>query len=234
MRQGLLLEPLLVGLIVVALAAVYIARHPDPATRARFLRLLGFWLVAAIAGFFGLFLVGETFSDPGGWAAVGLTAAWAVPLAACCLVVWWRPAWGAWLVSVLSAAVLAGDLWIAVDPSAFRDVEERTGPVQAVVTLALAAAVALLGRWRTRTAGVLLLLLGAGAALTARGAVGGGAAMVIVVGPLIVAGALYLVSAAVGARAPTGGPGAGGSGGEGVEDRAEVLGEPPGAESKAG
>ena len=67
--------------IIVILAAVFLARQPDPQKRARILRQAGFGMTALTTAFFGLFVVGETFTDPGGWEALGLVAAWAVPSA---------------------------------------------------------------------------------------------------------------------------------------------------------
>ena len=87
--------------IIVILAVVFLARQPDPQQRARILKRAGFGVMAFITAFFGLFVVGETFSDPGGWKALGLVAAWAVPLAALAAVAWWRPDWAARLFTVL-------------------------------------------------------------------------------------------------------------------------------------
>lgn len=206
MRHGFaLLVPIVGGLVLVALAIGYFVRHPDPVQRARFLRLTGFWLIAGVTGFFGLFVVGETASDPGGWTAVWLIAACVVPLAACCLLAWRRPDAGTRLLAVLTAALLAVDVWVAISPGTLRDFENRTGPVQAVAIFAVAAAVAVLGLTRTRTAGILLVLLGAGAWLSSMSSVGGGAALAIVAGPLLLGGALYLASAALRPRPPADG-----------------------------
>ncbi|MGZ4626780.1 MAG: hypothetical protein ACXV3S_10930 [Kineosporiaceae bacterium] len=224
MRQALMLIPLvLVGVVLAGVVLGYVVRHPDPGMRARFLRLTGFWLVAAVAGFFGLFVVGEMVTDPGGWTAVWLIAAFVVPLAFCCLLAWRRPDAGTWLLAVLTAALLAVDVWSAIDPGALRDLENRMGPVQAIAVLGVGAAVGVLGLTRTRAAGIMLVLLGAGAWLSV-GGVGGAAALAIVSGPLLLGGVLYPVSAAVAGGARPDGPAPDGSGGEGVEDRADVVG----------
>ena len=234
MRQGFaLLVPIVIGLALAGVVIGYFVRHPDPGRRARFLQLTGFWLVAGVTGFFGLFVVGETASDPGGWTAVWLIAACVVPLAVCCLLAWRRPDAGTWLLAVLTAALLAVDVWVAISPGALRDFEDRTGPVQAVAIFAVAAAVAVLGLRRTRVAGIMLVLLGAGAWVSGIGGVGGGAALAIVGGPLLLGGVLYLVSAAVAERSRPVGPPPDRPGGEGVEDRADVVGEAPGGQSEA-
>jgi hypothetical protein len=127
MRQGFaLLVPMVIGLVLVGVWIGYLVRQPDPGRRARFLRLTGFWLVAGITGFFGLFVVGEMASDPGGWTAVWLIAACVFPLAACCLVAWRQPEAGTWLLAVLTAALLAVDVWVAI--SRGRCATSRTAP----------------------------------------------------------------------------------------------------------
>ena len=235
MRQGFaLLVPIVIGLALVGVVIGYLVRHPDPVRRARFLRLTGFWLVVGVTGFFGLFVVGEMAGDPGGWTAVWLIAACVLPLAACCLVAWRWPVAGTWLLAVLTAALLAVDVWVAISPGALREFEDRTGPVQAVAVFAVGAAVAVLGLRRTRVAGILLVLLGAGAWVSGIGGVGGGAALAIVGAPLLLGGVLYLVSAAVAGRARPVGPPPDRSGGEGVEDGADVVGEAPGVSPKFG
>ena len=234
MRQGFaLLVPIVIGLALVGVVIGYLVRHPDPVRRARFLRLTGFWLVVGVTGFFGLFVVGEMAGDPGGWTAVWLIAACVLPLAACCLVAWRWPVAGTWLLAVLTAALLAVDVWVAISPGALREFEDRTGPVQAVAVFAVGAAVAVLGLRRTRVAGILLVLLGAGAWVSGIGGVGGGAALAIVGAPLLLGGVLYLVSAAVAGRARPVDLPPDRSGGEGVEDRADVVGEAPEGRSEA-
>ena len=79
--------------VIVILVATCLARLPDPQKRARILKRTGFGVMAFITASFGLFIVGETFTDPGGWQAFGLVAAWAVPLTALAAAAWWRPGW---------------------------------------------------------------------------------------------------------------------------------------------
>ena len=68
----------LVVVMALTLAVLFIW-HRDRSSRARFLRRAGFILMALITFFFGAFIVGETFTDPGGWEAAGLVALWVVP-----------------------------------------------------------------------------------------------------------------------------------------------------------
>jgi hypothetical protein len=206
----LLTAPLLL-LVVAALAAAVAVplfrAHPDSAWRARFLRRAGFGLVVGVAGFFGLFVVGETFTDPGGWRAVVLVATWSVPLALSCLVAWRWPDGGTWLLGALTAALLAWDVWFALDPTLWRGIEDRNGPLHAIATLALATAVAVLGLKRSRTAGVLLLLVSGGSLLALGAGAGGAAVLTILTSPVLLAGVLFLLAAHLGSRPPSGPPG---------------------------
>ena len=145
------------------------------------------------------FVIGETVSDPGGWAAVGLIAAWAVPLAACMLVAWRWPEAGTWLLGVLTAALLVGAVWFAVDPAAWRQVENSVGPVRALATLVVTGGLAVLGLRRTGVAGILLVGAAAVPVLLDSGR-GGASSLTLVAVPGIVAGVLYLLAAAAGDR----------------------------------
>jgi hypothetical protein len=68
--------------VVLILVAALAARQPDRAARARILRRAGFGVVAFVTAFFGLFVAGEAFTDPGrlGGAGVGRRLAAAVAL----------------------------------------------------------------------------------------------------------------------------------------------------------
>ena len=95
--------------------------------------------------FFGAFIIGDTFTDPGGWKAAGLVAAWAVPLAGLTALSWFCPGWAAYVFAVLSAAVIGVSIWFALDPQAWRSFENQHGPIRAVITFILVAAMAVLG-----------------------------------------------------------------------------------------
>jgi hypothetical protein len=198
MRQGLLLG---VGVLVVAVVLIAGTRGQEPAAAARFLRWAGFGLVAAVAGFFALFVVGDTLTDPGGWRGVALVAAWLLPLAACCAIAWWRPDAGVLLLAVLTAVVLAWDVWVAIAPTAWRRFEDENGPVHAIAVLAVTAAVALLGLNRTRAAGVLLVLIGAGDLLALIQPAGGATVLAFLTAVPLISGVFYLISATMAARA---------------------------------
>jgi hypothetical protein len=164
--------------------------------RARFLKWAGFTLMALSTFFFGAFVVGETFTDPGGWKAVGLVAAWVVPLAMLAAVAWYRPGWAVRICAVLTAAVIGMSIWFAVSP-------RGKGPSDVVLTFALTAAIALLGLKRTAAAGVLLLIAGIVPVAVSSLRFGGYGSLAAVSSAPAITGVLYLLSAhMVGRAAP--------------------------------
>jgi hypothetical protein len=187
--------PLVVG--VVLLVVVYLVRH-GRTSWSRFLKRAGFALMALITFFFGAFIVGETFTDPGGWEAAGLVALWAVPLVGGALVAWYRPDRAVRIFGVLIAAVIGMSIWFAIDPEGWRSFENHNGPIRAVIVFALSSAIAALGLKRTKIAGWMLLVLGIVPILVSSiGSSLGSASLVAVSSPGVIAGALYVLSAAI-------------------------------------
>jgi hypothetical protein len=157
---------------------------------ARFLKWAGFAVMALSTLIAGAFIVGETLSDPGGWKAVGLVAAWAFPLAVLAALAWYRQDWAVPVFAVLTAAVIGMSIWFAVSP-------RGRGPTDAILTFALAAAIAVLGLKRTGVAGLLLLIVGivpVAVSSLVRGHGGFGSLAAVSFAP-IVTGILYLLSA---------------------------------------
>ncbi len=173
--------------------------------RATLPRRTGFVLMAVITVVFGLFVIGDTLTDPGGWAAVGLIALWAVPMAALCGLVWLRPDWATRVLGVLAGLLVVASIWFAVAPGAFRSFENQHGPVRAIAVWVVAAAAALLGLKRTMAAGIILLVIGAAPLLIASARFGGFASLAVVTAPTVIAGALYLWSAVLASRTGSGG-----------------------------
>lgn len=186
---------LLVAVLAVAAVTALLLGRGDPGRRATILRRLGFGLIAFETAFFGSFVVAETLADPGGRRAIGLIAAWLVPLAVLCALAWRRPDVATWVLGALTVVVVAGSIWFAVDPQGWRTLENDVGPVRAIAPFVIVAALGVLGLARTRTAGVLLLVAGGVPVLL--GSVGrGGLSSLAVVGvPAVVAGALYVAAA---------------------------------------
>jgi len=191
--------PILV--VIVAVAVALVVRQQDPVQRARILRRAGVGVEAFVTELFGLFVAGETVTDPGGGKGVGLVAAWALPLVGLAAVAWYRPDWAARLFAVLVAAVIGVSVWFAVDPAGWRVFEDRHGPIRAIISFVLAAAVALLGVKRTAVAGVLLLVLGVVPVMVSSlGSQLGFASLAVVSSAPVIAGVLYLWSAVLAGR----------------------------------
>ena len=188
---------LLLLLVIIVIGAVYFAKHRDPADRARFLRLAAFRLMAFAAAVFAIFVIGETISDPGGWAAAGLIALWLIPLGALGALGWFRPDVAVALFAGLTVAVVAIAAWAAADSQAWRSFEDHNGPIRTIAVFVLTAVIALLGLKRPLAAGVLLVVLGIVPLVVSRlgdlttGSLG------IATTPGLVAGVLYLLAAAL-------------------------------------
>jgi hypothetical protein len=197
----------IVAAIAIAVLIVAVVRHPDPARRAAVLRRAGFGLMALSAFFFGAFLIGDAFADPGGWEAAGLVAAWAVPLAGLAALSWLRPGWAIYVFAALTAAVIGVSIWFALNPEGWRSFEDRHGPIRAVLTFVLVTALALLGLKRTAAAGILLLAVGIiPVAVSSLGSFLGFASLSVVSAAPVITGVLYLVSAHLAGRpAPSAG-----------------------------
>jgi hypothetical protein len=140
-------------------------------------------------------------ADPGGWEAAALIASWAVPLAVLDTFTWYRPAWAVRVFAFLIAAAIGLSVWFAVDPSGWRAFENRNGPVRDIVVFALSAAIAVLGLKRTAAAGIMLVVVGV-VPVTVSSLAGnaGLPSLLLVSSPPVIAGILFLLSAAMTAR----------------------------------
>lgn len=174
---------------------------------AKLLKYSAFALMALFGAFGTLFVIGEVFADPGGWAAVGLAAAGVLPTLALIVyaVVRKDRAWRVFVViTVLVAATTLLEETVGIVP------RDGVGPVMAVGVFALGFALAFLGLHLPRLAGALMIIL-AGVQLAAIvlgemtrdgqadgrpiSAVLTGSSGVMVV-PLLVVGALFVASGA--------------------------------------
>ena len=160
--------------------------------------------VMAVFGLFGtLFVAGETFADPGGWAAAGVTALWLVPMLGLVALAVLRPELSARVmvpVTLVVAVATVADAAFALVP------RDSWGPVAAIAVFATAVVLGFLGLHEAGLAGRLIVGL-ALAQLVAtvltpmlhgRGEGGPGASLGgssgVVVMPLLLVGALFLVS----------------------------------------
>lgn len=188
-------------IVVLAVVAAYVGGHRAQTMHARFFRRAGFAIMAVGGGFFGLFLVGETLSDPGGWKGIGLVALWGVPLCAMGLLAWVRPHAAGWVFAPLTVAVVGLSIWSAVDPTGWRSFENHNGPIRAVIVFVVAVALALWGLRRTLPAGVMLLVVGVlPIVISTAGSRGGTASLAAASSAPVVTGLLYVASAFAGRR----------------------------------
>lgn len=170
---------------------------------ARVLRTLAVTLVALFGIVAGLFIAGETSTDPGGWEAVLLITAWAVPLVALSVMALVWPDLGAKVLPIV-LAVVAG--WVIVDSLAHVIDRDTWGPVDTISTFAVLIPCGLLGVRRVATAGW-LLLAGAAAQFVATvasmdraggqsvwSALGGSTGVTVL--PFLVVAVLFLAAAA--------------------------------------
>jgi hypothetical protein len=165
----------------------------------------GWMMLVAVLG--GAFVIGETFDDPGGWAAAAIVASWLVPLVALALLALLRPAPARPVFIVGTLLVVTFTL---ADSALTLVPRDDWGPVASIVVFALGIALAFLGLSRASVAGTLLVVLAVAqlaAGLLDRAGSGeppfalGGSSRVVVL-PLLIGGLLFLL-AGRGAAVPT-------------------------------
>jgi hypothetical protein len=185
------------ALLVAAVVIVIVFQlRSERASRARALERIGFAVMAVFAVVAGLFIAGEAFGDPGGGAAVLLVLAWLIPLLGLSALSWFQTRRSTVVLVGLSAAVVVGCVWFAVDPQAWHTVENQHGPIRAVAVFVVGAALAVLGLKRTALAGWLLLGLGlVPITVSTLGSPAGAVSLSVVSVVPVITGTLYLISA---------------------------------------
>ena len=175
----------------------------------KILQIVALSLMGAIGLFMGMFIIGETLPDPGGWRGIGLVTLWLVPMVVVAAFAWVRPQWAQWLLVTLTAVVVGLLVWSAVAPQSWRDFENNNGPILAIAVFALAIPLTVLGWHRPLAAGSMLLLLGltAPVALVIVSVTGGingeeavvppQAALTLLMVPIIVIGTLLVLAGLV-------------------------------------
>ena len=104
------------------------------------MRYVAFTAMALVGLLGGMFIAGNTFADPGGWQAAGVTALWTIPMLALSVYALLRPTTAG---SVLAGATGMVAVFTVVD-SAFGVVpRDDWGPVAAIAVFAS------LWRWRS-------------------------------------------------------------------------------------
>lgn len=168
---------------------------------SKVLTYVAFTLMALFGLLGGAFVLGEIFTDPGGWTAVWVSALWLVPLVGLSAFALLRPeAAGPVLVVVTTVVALftLADSLVGLIP------RDDWGPVAAIVVFTLGVTLAFLGLHRALLAGSLMVGIAlaqlvatlAGVAVHAGDGPGPGAGLGgssgVVVLPLLVIGALFV------------------------------------------
>lgn len=172
---------------------------------ATVLRYVAFASMALLGLLGGLFVAGYAFEDPGGWAAVGMTALWFVPVVGMSMLGLLRPETAAPVFVGATALVTVFTLADAAFGVIPRD---DVGPVAAITVFALVVALAFLGLRRPGLAGLLMIVAAlsqlaatvVGVAVRDGGGEGPGTGAMlgtssgVVVLPALIVGALFLIA----------------------------------------
>ncbi len=121
---------------------------------AKILRRTAFTFMMAFGLLGTLFVAGYAFEDLDTGTAVGMTAAWVLPMVALAGLALFRPETGAPVLSFATVLVLG---FTVVDAVAGVIPRDDVGPVAAVTVFALAVALAALGLHRAKLAGLLMV-----------------------------------------------------------------------------
>lgn len=160
------------------------------------LRHVAFWLMLATATVGGLWVIGESLADPGGWPGLALVSTWLAPMVLVSVLAWWRPATAEPVLGTVTAGFVGVSLWAAVWNDSWHELQQDHGPVLVVAALALSVPLAVLAFRGVRTGGVMLLTVGLVPVILGMIVrTGGAAAMGVVSPPIVVCGALFLLAA---------------------------------------
>ena len=182
------------------------------ARTSKIVRWVAFALMVVFGVVGGLFVLGETFADPGGWEAVVRSALWVVPVVALSLFALLRPNMAVAPLVAVTALVVVFSLADAAFGIVPRD---DWGPVTAIALFAIGVTLAFLGLHRAGLAGLLMLVAAFGQLMAVMiggvvsragdgsgpgPALGGSSGAVIV--PVMAAGALFVVAAIIARESP--------------------------------
>ncbi len=124
---------------------------------AQVIKYVAFGLMAAFVTLGSLFIAGYAFEDAGGWQAVGMVAAWLVPLLALAFVAYKWPSAAVWVLGGALVLLVGTYGWYSLDTDWWRDLMDESGPVLGISAFALGLPMAGLGLRRPLTAGLLLV-----------------------------------------------------------------------------
>lgn len=198
-------------LIVLVLALWPLALPPE--RRGRIWRREGLIWFTAVGGFVALFIIGETFTDPGGLQAAAMVSMWVVPAAFLSWLAVARPGEAAVTLTSVCALTTAFNVWAIAAGTRWWDFENEHGPITAIATFASTIPLGFLALRRPWIAGWLLI----GTALVpevlvfARNPERGASSLGFLTSPALVTGVLFILSAYAERGKPTGVTGMGGT-----------------------
>jgi hypothetical protein len=121
-------------LIVLVLALWPIALPPE--RRARIWLRQGLIWFGVVGGFIMLFIIGETFTDPGGLQAVAMVSMWVIPAGLLSWLALARPAEAAITLTAVCALSTAFNIWAVAVGEWWWRFENQHGPISAIITFA--------------------------------------------------------------------------------------------------
>lgn len=196
---------ILAGVAVVAVGvavAVLFLRQPDRALRARGLARVAAAAMGVFVIIFGVFVAGETLTDAGSVPGPWLILAWLAPLVLLAALAWLRPDWATPVLGALTVVLVLAAVWFAADPGAWRVIEGGVGPIRALASFVLGAALAILGLRRAAPAGWMLLAVGVlPVAVSSLGSLAASSSLAAVSFMPVICGLLFLASDRQAARA---------------------------------
>lgn len=125
--------------------AFAVSRHDDALGRALALRRVGLGIVLVFAAMSAVFMAGAALDDPGGWAAIGMIAAWAVPLGTLALFGWLRPRLALRVLLFAAITLIALDALTLVGVHSVQIFQQSYGAARDIAGVVLMATLGVVG-----------------------------------------------------------------------------------------
>lgn len=145
----------------------------------------------------GLFIIGESFDDPGGRQAIWMMISWLIPLVIGVIVAVRNPPIATFVFIGLTAGIVVSAISQLIAKTQWRSWESENGPILAIATLVVCISLAVWARKNPMLAGSLMLVCGFTPLLTEvieMGRLHLGGSTGAMSAPTIVAGALMVLS----------------------------------------
>ena len=166
-------------------------------------RKIALYMMLGFAVLGGLFIAGESTTDPGGLVGFAMTAAWLVPMVIGCWLAWRRPRIAFPILMMWTFGIMGLLVWQAIQPEWWLNFINTDGPIITIAIFALSVPLTIYGYGR-RTRFVSFILMGVPVlALLADSNTRGdapilrGSSTMAVTLPAFIAGVLYLIASFV-------------------------------------